>query len=64
MSEAEIKAALRAEFPGWSIITARDTGRWWATRGPKLGEQVRHGVSVLDADTAQELRQRLREVER
>jgi hypothetical protein len=63
MTTEQIKAALREEFPEWSIIAARDTGRWWATRGPKLGQQIRHGASVFEADTAEELRARLREVD-
>jgi hypothetical protein len=40
MSIDDIKAALRAQFPAWSIIVARDTGRWWATRGPKPGKRI------------------------
>jgi hypothetical protein len=63
MSTEETKASLRAEFPGWSIIMARDTGRWWATRGPKPGTQVNNGTSVFEADTAEELRARLRELD-
>ncbi|MBO2453866.1 hypothetical protein J4573_42720 [Actinomadura barringtoniae] len=57
----EIKAELRAEFRDWSIITT-DAGRWWATRGPKRGDQVQAGASCVDADTAEELRARLIEV--
>jgi hypothetical protein len=59
----ETKAALRAEFPQWSIIVARPSGRWWATRGPGPGEQVQHGASCLEADTPEQLRARLREVD-
>ncbi|QXJ21557.1 hypothetical protein AGRA3207_002419 [Actinomadura graeca] len=62
----EWKAALREEFPGWSIIHTTDTGRWWATRptgrtegrGPFGGRPA----SELDADTAEGLRENLREV--
>jgi len=57
----EIKAQLRAEFPGWSILYT-DRRRWWATRGPKPGEQVNNGASALDADTPEQLRELLRQV--
>ncbi|WP_147341144.1 hypothetical protein [Actinomadura logoneensis] len=56
-----IRAALRREFPEWTIIQARDTGRWWATRGPGPGELVQEGPSVAEADTPEGLR-RLREL--
>jgi hypothetical protein len=59
-----IKAQLQAEFPSWSIIVTRPWGRWWATRGPHPGEQVQHGASCLEADTPEQLRARLREVDR
>ncbi|GAA4081728.1 hypothetical protein [Actinomadura miaoliensis] len=55
---SRIKAALREEFPGWSILHT-DRHRWWATRGPKPGEQVNNGESALDADTPEELRRLL-----
>ena len=57
----EIKAQLRAEFPGWNILYT-DRRRWWATRGPKPGTQVNNGESCLEADTADELRELLRQV--
>ncbi|TDD80923.1 hypothetical protein [Actinomadura rubrisoli] len=65
-NEAE-KAALRDEFPRWSIIYTTDTGRWWATQttrrarldGRLLGARV---CTELDADTADGLRAKLREV--
>ncbi|TDD75067.1 hypothetical protein [Actinomadura rubrisoli] len=61
------KAALREEFGGWNIIHTTDTGRWWAVRtvrharldGRLLGSWV---PTELDADTADELRAKLREV--
>ncbi|TDD93363.1 hypothetical protein [Actinomadura rubrisoli] len=61
------KAALREAFPRWSIVHTSDTGRWWAVRtarrarldGPLLGTRV---CTELDADTADELRAKLRAV--
>jgi hypothetical protein len=62
---AEAKAALRVEFPGWSIITT-NRERWWATRNPVRDPTTRryvdHRVTVLDADTPGELRAKLAEV--
>ncbi|MFP3968712.1 hypothetical protein SMC26_40890 [Actinomadura fulvescens] len=63
----QTKAELRAEFPRWSIIiTNRD--RWWATRypveDPATRRLVDHSVTALDADTAEELRAMLGEVDR
>ncbi|MEU5881613.1 hypothetical protein [Spirillospora sp. NPDC047279] len=55
---AETKAALRREFPGWSILTS-DRGRWWATRGPEPGRFVREGASCFEADDAEGLRAKL-----
>ncbi|MEV4253672.1 hypothetical protein AB0J52_10945 [Spirillospora sp. NPDC049652] len=57
---AAIEKALREEFPGWSIICTRDTGRWWALRGPGPGELVQHGASAAEADTPEKLRDQLR----
>ncbi|QXJ19531.1 hypothetical protein AGRA3207_000084 [Actinomadura graeca] len=57
---------MREEFPGWSIIHTADTARWWATR--PTGRAGHHGpfggrvVTELDADTAEALRENLREV--
>ncbi|TDD93494.1 hypothetical protein [Actinomadura rubrisoli] len=61
------KAALRQEFLGWSIVHTSDTGRWWAIRttgharldGRPLSSRVQ---TELDADTADELRSKLRAV--
>ncbi|TDD79917.1 hypothetical protein [Actinomadura rubrisoli] len=61
------KAALRGEFGNWSIVHTSDTGRWWAIRtvrrarldGRLLGARV---CTELDADTADGLRAKLREV--
>ncbi|TDD81451.1 hypothetical protein [Actinomadura rubrisoli] len=61
------KAALREAFGGWSIIHTTDTCRWWAIRtgqrarldGRLLGARV---CTELDADTADELHVKLREV--
>ncbi|TDD62277.1 hypothetical protein [Actinomadura rubrisoli] len=63
----QTKAQLRAEFPHWSIIHTTDTGRWWAIRttgharldGRPLSSLVQ---TELDADTADELRAKLRAV--
>ena len=57
------KARLRDEFPGWSIIHTRDTGRWWATCGPLPRGDVT-GVSDVDADTPEDLAAKLRAVAR
>ncbi|GAA2635438.1 hypothetical protein SMC26_08445 [Actinomadura fulvescens] len=63
----QTKAALRKEFPGWSIITT-NRDRWWATRNPERDPKVRwlvdHSVTAVDADTAEELRAKLGEVNR
>ncbi|WP_067466935.1 hypothetical protein [Actinomadura macra] len=56
------KAALREEFPSWSIIHTTDTGRWWATRVTLVSEDLsRIEGATFDADTAEELRTMLRE---
>ncbi|MGI5166940.1 hypothetical protein ACQEU3_21565 [Spirillospora sp. CA-253888] len=55
-----IKARLRTEFPGWSIIVT-NRGRWWATRGP-LPEERMGEVSDLEADDSEALRAQLQEV--
>ncbi|WP_157430978.1 hypothetical protein [Actinomadura macra] len=56
----QIKAELREEFPEWSIIHTRDTGRWWAMRGPLVREAMNEDASV-DADTPDGLRAKIRE---
>jgi hypothetical protein len=54
-----IKAALRGEFPGWSIILS-DRGRWRATRNPRRPQRpVEQGVTALEADSPHELRAQL-----
>jgi len=61
----EAKAKIRREFPGWSIITAKPSGRWWATRNPErddAGRLVEHHITVLEAATPEELRAELRQV--
>ncbi|MFI0451881.1 hypothetical protein [Actinomadura sp. 6N118] len=64
---AEAKAALRRDFPGWSIITT-NRDRWWATRNPERDPETRrlvdHSVTALDANTAEELRAQLERVKR
>lgn len=50
----EVKAALRADFPAWSILFT-DKGRWWAQR-------PHHTISDVIADTADMLREQLGEV--
>ncbi|KAB2341874.1 hypothetical protein [Actinomadura rudentiformis] len=61
----EIKAALRRDFPGWSIITT-NRDRWWATRNPErdpvTGRLVDHFVTAVEADTSDELHAKLAEV--
>ncbi|TDD76164.1 hypothetical protein [Actinomadura rubrisoli] len=63
----DIKAQLRAEFPRWSIVHTTDTNRWWAIRTPGRarldGRPLSSRVPTeLDADTADELRAKLRAV--
>ncbi|QXJ26855.1 hypothetical protein AGRA3207_006092 [Actinomadura graeca] len=53
------KAALREEFPGWSIIHTTDTGRWWAMRGPLRREDM-DKTATVDADTPDGLRSGIR----
>jgi hypothetical protein len=54
-----IKAALRKEFPGWSIILS-DRDRWWATRNPRRTHRLlEHGVTALETDSPHELRAQL-----
>ncbi|WP_433465809.1 hypothetical protein [Spirillospora sp. CA-128828] len=60
-TDDEIKDALRDEFPAWSIIRS-DRGRWWANRGPLVSETLSEQACV-DADSAEELRDKIREVE-
>ncbi|KAB2340645.1 hypothetical protein [Actinomadura rudentiformis] len=64
---AETKNRLRLDFPGWSIITT-NRGRWWATRNPVRDPTTRrlvdHSVTALEADTAEELRDKLTEATR
>ncbi|MFI0451139.1 hypothetical protein [Actinomadura sp. 6N118] len=64
---AEAKAALRRDFPGWSIITT-NRERWWATRNPDRDPMTNrlmdHHVTAVDADSAEDLRQQLDEVTR
>lgn len=59
----EAKAALRREFPGWSIIFSTRE-RWWATRNPvinrRTGRYIGHDCTALDADTPDALREQLR----
>lgn len=46
------KAALKAAFPGWSIIRT-NKGRWWATRPTLVREDLsRTDGATYDADTA------------
>ncbi|RKS76499.1 hypothetical protein BZB76_1855 [Actinomadura pelletieri DSM 43383] len=61
-SAADAQARLKAEFPGWSIIHS-DRGRWWATRGPLLREDLNREASV-DADTPEQLAEQIRAVTR
>ncbi|WP_157431959.1 hypothetical protein [Actinomadura hibisca] len=52
-----VKARLRAEFPGWSIIVT-NRGRWWATRGP-LPPNRMNEVADLEDDTSDGLHAKL-----
>lgn len=61
--ESDVMVRLRDEFSDWSIICTRDTGRWWATRGPLTREFLNRQADV-DADTAEELAEKLRAVDR
>ncbi|MFC5744093.1 hypothetical protein [Actinomadura rugatobispora] len=58
----EAKAGLRRAFPGWSIIHTNQ-GNWWAIRLPVVdratGWPEQHPVSEVEADTPDELRNRL-----
>jgi hypothetical protein len=61
------KAALREEFPAWSIIYT-DRGRWWAIKRPVINPVTRRlvigrGRTEFEADTPELLRERLRGVE-
>jgi hypothetical protein len=57
------KAALRSEFPDWSIIHT-DRDRWWAIRYPILNRSGwpanGHAITEIDTDTAEELAATLR----
>ncbi|WP_067463629.1 hypothetical protein [Actinomadura macra] len=62
MGDSVQKAALTEEFSDWSIIHTTDTGRWWATRATLVSEDLsRVEGATFDADTAEELRAKLRE---
>ncbi|MCP9951244.1 hypothetical protein [Actinomadura madurae] len=54
----EIKVRLREAFPGWSIIRTRDTGRWWATRGPLVDDELDREADV-SADTPEQLAEKI-----
>lgn len=58
----QAKAQLKVEFPGWNIIRS-NRGRWWATRGP-MTRDILNRPSDVDADTAEGLADKLREVTR
>lgn len=55
------KRTLARLFPEWSIIRTRDTGRWWATRGPLTREYLDRTADV-SADTAGELYDKLQQI--
>jgi len=57
----QAREALRAEFPAWSIIRTTDTGRWWATRGPLVREDLNEQASA-DADTPEGLRAEIQRI--
>ena len=61
--DAAARRTLATHFPDWSIIRTSDTGRWWALRKPEAKPRWRgDDVTEVDADTAEELRERLAEV--
>ncbi|GAA2427184.1 hypothetical protein GCM10010191_45070 [Actinomadura vinacea] len=60
----EARRALAREFPNWSIIHARDTGRWWALRRPDVEPGWRgNDVTEIIADAPEQLRAKLREID-
>ena len=59
-ADAQKKILARC-FPDWSIIRTRDTGRWWATRGPLSRDDLDRTADV-SADTAGELYDKLQAI--
>ncbi|MFD0903587.1 hypothetical protein [Actinomadura sediminis] len=58
--KAEIKASLETEFPGWRVMQT-DRGRWWGLCGP-LPADRRKEQDVVEADTPEDLRHKLRQL--
>jgi hypothetical protein len=63
---AATTAAIEAEFNGRWGIWLSDTGQWWAARRQPLtaDDLVAGCVPYLQADTADELRDRIKDEER
>ncbi|HEV2373539.1 MAG TPA: hypothetical protein VGS19_15370 [Streptosporangiaceae bacterium] len=54
--DAQVTAALEAEFPGWHVWRTADAGTWWASRrGPEWKREPR----TLAAETLDGLRAEL-----
>jgi hypothetical protein len=53
-SPADIKAALKRDFPGWRFLHT-DRDRWWAMRGPLPLDRINE-VDTVVADTEEALR--------
>ncbi|WP_165978575.1 hypothetical protein [Actinomadura darangshiensis] len=59
VTDAEAKAELKKEYPGWNIIcSAQD--RWWAQRFP-VPRELLNKPNMLDANSAVGLRAKLAE---
>ncbi|MFA1546170.1 hypothetical protein [Actinomadura chokoriensis] len=55
-----LKSELEKTFPPWRIVVT-DRSRWWALRGPLPPEQLNE-VDTVEADTAEQLRDKLAEL--
>ncbi|GAA0544392.1 hypothetical protein GCM10009546_03080 [Actinomadura livida] len=53
-SPADVKAALKRDFPGWRFLRS-DRGRWWALCGP-LPPGRMNEVDTVVAETEEQLR--------
>lgn len=55
-----VKSELEKTFPPWRILVT-DRRRWWALRGPLPPERINE-VDTVDADTPEQLREKLEEL--